>query len=60
MFYFEVGFLHFLTTAFSETSYKIFICGYQIETFEPHREKTNVLVSDQAQQKPCCKATEDG
>ena len=28
--------------------------------FEPRREKTNILVSNQVQHKPGCTATEDG
>ena len=31
-----------------------------IKTYEPCREKTNVLVSDQVTHKPGCTATEDG
>ena len=29
-------------------------------TFEPHHEKTNILVSDLVRQKPGCTAIEDG
>ena len=32
----------------------------KIDLFEPRHEKTNVLVFDQVQHKPCCTATEDG
>ena len=33
---------------------------YFLSTFEPRREKTNVLVSDLVRHKPGCAATEDG
>ena len=35
-------------------------CNSSINTYEPRREKTNVLVSDLARHKPGCTATEDG
>ena len=37
----------------------LFLDIYAHITFEPHHEKTNILVSDQVRHKPCCTAIED-
>ena len=39
---------------------KYFMTNLDERIFEPRREKTNVLVSDQVRHKPGCTATEDG